>query len=667
MPLSRVFIIVAFFISLAACGGGGGGGGTTGNSFGSTAPAAVTMLTGQVLVPNGVVASLAQPSLADMALDLVFPAAAADLNGIVPAPAGTTVELVRLNSFAEVSAILATTTTDSNGRYSFDLSNLGLSPEITLAVQVRNNSNVVILRAFVSSTGVDITPESETVFREIHDAILDGIPFGNITVEEVTSLVRALRNLSTNSGEVVGINISNTVENLLGIFSADRNIIEFRDAATAPGRVLDGQRQNIYFPIFLGARYSYAGDLSVTIDGETSSIEYRNETTVADTITVQGVTTSKFRSSNLLGIGANDSYFANTLEGIVDYTDVVNGDSSLPIPIVLLPFASIRDEISIDDNVVANGQAFQITYQSFPKTSLSVGVGTFTDVIHTRVTANSLSSTDQVVFDYYFARNTGLIRQDFFIRENGDTVSGTEQLTNVTTGVTRPPFLASLDTSFDLDQLFFGSRNFEYTASVDFETDTVSVNGLPEDIGALVSVNGQIVAPDSPAQVSLNVGQNRVVVTVVRGDSTEYVLNINRLGPRLDALSVDASLSDGVDINFRRDTLNYEVGVGLSAQTTAILASSLSPSAVITIGGQVATQNEPVEISLVNGSDTPVQVILKQDGATTVYNVLFTRPALIQNFMVSESIDQIFQPSLFDYTASVSFFTTNHCCPINMR
>ncbi len=90
MLFSRVAIMIAFLFSLVACGGGSSSliGGSSGGE----------MLSGQVIVPNGMVATLDKPSIGGKMLDFVLPTAVANVIGVAPAPAGTVVELVRLNA-----------------------------------------------------------------------------------------------------------------------------------------------------------------------------------------------------------------------------------------------------------------------------------------------------------------------------------------------------------------------------------------------------------------------------------------------------------------------------------------------------------------------------------------------------------------------------------------
>ena len=125
------------------------------------------------------------PSSVSAALQRVLPVFAADIGGLTPAGAGVTVQLVRLNNQGAVTSVLATTTTDSSGAYSFSGANIP-APDSTLAVRVVNGP-ATNMRALVSGNQVDISPASETVFRKVIESGL-GVNLSNLTTQEVAAL-----------------------------------------------------------------------------------------------------------------------------------------------------------------------------------------------------------------------------------------------------------------------------------------------------------------------------------------------------------------------------------------------------------------------------------------------------------------------------------------------
>ena len=114
MQIPIVLGIVSLFF-LSACGGASGGKGAPGS-------ASRTTVSGAVQAPDG---QFAKAGPLQVLARLVGVEAAAAPSGMLPVPAGTRVELVRINASGTVLATLAATAV-ANGRYSFDLTALGL-------------------------------------------------------------------------------------------------------------------------------------------------------------------------------------------------------------------------------------------------------------------------------------------------------------------------------------------------------------------------------------------------------------------------------------------------------------------------------------------------------------------------------------------------------------
>lgn len=405
MPLPRL-LSVAFLLSLAACGGGGGGSTTIGSGQASE-------LAGQVLVPNGVVASLEKPGLADKILNLLVPSAVADLIGIAAAPAGTAVELVRLNATASVSFIISSTTTDNAGRFSFDLDALGVSPDITLAIRTPNAQ----LRAFVTNeNNVDLTPESETIFQRIQNQLTMSANLTDFTINEVEALVSGLRRASTaNGGSTIGLAVSGTVAALDTILTGNADLNNFVTTASAAGEAARGPGDNNYVPLTQGAVYTYRGN-------STLSGNYTNTITISGTQSVDGVTTTRFVSTDLLNGGPDTAFVATDLTGVFDYSVVALGFSDSPLPLVLFP--NIADQSIVSDEVITIfGSTFRFTLTTSAAQTLMVDAGVFTDVVRVRGSVIGINNSDREIEDSYFAPDIGLIR-----RVNDSTIGGVNEV-----------------------------------------------------------------------------------------------------------------------------------------------------------------------------------------------------------------------------------------------
>ncbi len=170
-PLSTTFLSYLLLAILAGCSGGGGG-------------KNATNISGVVMMPAQQVASSRPPALAVRLGNLFIASASADVLGLVPV-ANTTVELVRLDSQGNVTAVIASTTSDGAGNYTFATT---LAPSSDLAVRLPGEPTLT--RAIVTQASTDITPATESVVRSIVDEIIaSGTVLGNYSTQEVAALV----------------------------------------------------------------------------------------------------------------------------------------------------------------------------------------------------------------------------------------------------------------------------------------------------------------------------------------------------------------------------------------------------------------------------------------------------------------------------------------------
>ncbi|MBL1293562.1 MAG: hypothetical protein COB61_006800 [Thiotrichales bacterium] len=409
MSFLRGFSMAIFLILLAACGGGGGG---SSSSF-SSAPA--NTLSGQVLAPSGALVLLQDRNIGDELLDIFLPAVLADFTGVL-AVTDATVELVRLNLTGSVDSVIATTTSNGSGAYSFNLTSLGVSPGTTLAVRVASG----FLRAFVTGTDIDITVESETVFRRVVAEVGGINQLTNYTVGEIDALVSGLRRVT--SGTVSGGgNINDAVMDAtqdLSVNNTDLN--NFANSAATAGEEISGPGDNNYI---VNGVVTFNGSVSV---GGGASTAYTNQITTNNAAAVQGIATQELASNNFLGEGGFSLRLANTLTGIVDYTDVVSGESTEPTPILFFPFVA-NESTTLFNTLDIDGESFQVTYQSFTEGLLTVPAGTFNNVVRVRISAMSNSTVNNTIVDYYFAANRGLVRQDISASVSGIPLTASEE------------------------------------------------------------------------------------------------------------------------------------------------------------------------------------------------------------------------------------------------
>ena len=189
----------AMLLSISSCGGGGSSSGGGGTVPGVATPAA-TVVSGTVTAPGGAVAFFKQPSLNDLFVSEAYAA----LTGLVTVDDSTTVQLARLDATGTNFTVLATTTT-SGGRYSFNLTALGLQPSNDLIVRVAGSSTQ--MRAFVIGTVADLSPVSEAAFQLAIQSLGSG-SLSNLTLQEVSDISGAVALIVTaqNIGTATAVN-----------------------------------------------------------------------------------------------------------------------------------------------------------------------------------------------------------------------------------------------------------------------------------------------------------------------------------------------------------------------------------------------------------------------------------------------------------------------------
>jgi hypothetical protein len=161
----RTLLIPFLVLALSGCPGGGGDGG------GGTPPVATpaqTIVSGSVQAPAGQIVFFKEKSFGDLFVSEAYAA----LLGLANVPDNTIVELARLSPDATNLTVFSSTTT-SSGRYSFNLTTLGLQPAHDLIVRVAGLGGKE-MRAFVIGTVADISPVSEAAYQLTMQALTAG-------------------------------------------------------------------------------------------------------------------------------------------------------------------------------------------------------------------------------------------------------------------------------------------------------------------------------------------------------------------------------------------------------------------------------------------------------------------------------------------------------------
>lgn len=345
MSSRPVFAILSGFLTfvLVACGGGGGGGSSSPPSPPPPPPPPPDVIVaGQVEAPNGQVASAWPLRGVDRWLSLVVPQAAASVPGALPVPDGTPVDLNRLGADGSIVETVASTTT-SNGRYSFNFTDLGLAFNDHYVATAVGGAGIV-LRSFVTSEDADIDVESETTVDLVLESVTlgGGMTLTNFTLQELSDLTATSRLIIMLSDVTAGIDIPTTVTAVKAALNSEPGFVTLLASAEAPGQTQAGPGDiGSFFPLDNGLSWTYDG--SVSVDGITD--------TYSSTVQVEGVRNINGTDATVLAATDTDGERFETLlvkteRGLSDWTNVPDGGPVLE----LLRFPPIPGAAIVDEN-----------------------------------------------------------------------------------------------------------------------------------------------------------------------------------------------------------------------------------------------------------------------------------------------------------------------------
>lgn len=373
-------------LSISSCGSSGGGGTTPSQAATPTQ----TIISGTVQAPGGQVAFFRKNSLGDLFVADAYAA----LTGIANVPDNTIVQLARLNANVTGSTIITTTTT-SGGRYSFNLTSLGLQPAHDLIVRVAG-SNGKEMRAFVIGTVADISPISEAGCQFIIQALGNG-SLSNFTLQELSDITGAVGLIALTQNLGNAVNVDQGVALVKSAVGSNSSVMSFIAAAAQGGQTTQGTSDiGKFFPFEQGSIWRYRGttssfpgvtnyDTTVLVSGEGPS-------------PISGVTSTISSETNPLGESrAEKDYDVKGPTGIVSHG---NDDPNDNITRQLVPFQSVRfpltpgtstllakrtglnwgnDEDSDGRNETFGVELFQTVLTT---ESVTVPAGTFPDSVH---------------------------------------------------------------------------------------------------------------------------------------------------------------------------------------------------------------------------------------------------------------------------------------------
>lgn len=339
-------------LALTSCGSGGSSDG------GTTPPIASptqTTVSGTVQAPGGQIALFAKPSFIYRFANLFISEGYASMTGLSPVLNGTVVQLGRIGQTAPFVFTPITSTSISGGRYSFNLTNLGLSFANDLVVRVANGP--VQMRAFVTGSTVDLNPVSETsVLLALQQ--LGRQPLNHLTIQEITDITGAVNIVASLSDGAMG-NVQQTIDALKTLVVANRNLTAFIAAAAAAGQTVQavGDIGN-FFPFSQGNFWEFRKTRSSIGAPQV----YTNTLSIAGTRGINGADTLVSKESNPENNGiAEEEYLVKTITEI----SIHGSQPADAITPQIVPYQAIRFPLSAFSKFVSLNK-IRITISGIP-------------------------------------------------------------------------------------------------------------------------------------------------------------------------------------------------------------------------------------------------------------------------------------------------------------
>lgn len=271
-------------------------------------------------------------------------------------PDGTAVQLGRMSSAGSFTSLASTTV--SGGRYSFNLTSLGLTVTSDLMVRVANGP--VQMRAFVTGEIVNVDPISESAVRMILEqiALAPGTALNFFTPQELGDLVGALDLLTTTNQTAVGLTIETTVTAIKQSAAADTGLMAFLVATAGAGDTTEGPGDiGNYYSFTQGNVWSFQGTKSET--GQ-PTVSFVNTMMITGTKAVGRVTATVFAETNPDGNRQEvEDYRLKDSRGITNHGD---NDATDPLTPQLTPFREVRFPLQQG-----------VTFESVNKTGVNFG------------------------------------------------------------------------------------------------------------------------------------------------------------------------------------------------------------------------------------------------------------------------------------------------------
>lgn len=490
--LSIAYLFCLLFF-LSGCGSNDGGGTTP------TQPQADpthTTVSGMVQSAGGQIALFKKQSLGDLLVGEAYAA----VTGLAAVPDGTTVELGKITSNTPFSFVLIDSTVTRSGRYSFDLTNLGLNPALDLIIRVKGGS--AEMRAFVTGPVVDLNPLSEAAMQILLQQ-LGGGQLSQLTLEEVrdaTGAANILANLNTGAPG----NIQQAIDAYKSVISGNGPLTTFISAAVLPGQSSQtiGDIGN-FFPYNQGNTWEYQKTRSGT---GSSSQTYTNTHSISGVRPIHGIDALIFRESNPENDGAaEDHYILKTANGII----VHGAEPTDEITPQIVPYQAIRFPLSESSKYVSLKKE-RITVSGLPVDltievnvvgfeSISVPSGTYANAL--KIVTNQMATlagdpaqTVKGTETVWLVSKLGIVKSVLVVTESGNkTETEVEELIKASIDGVQHTFGARIRTaSLTANDLVYDQTSDRIYASLPGNPGSIAViNPHTGSVGPSIAVGNQ--------------------------------------------------------------------------------------------------------------------------------------------------------------------------------
>ncbi|MCM3763790.1 cadherin domain-containing protein [Neobacillus niacini] len=175
----------------------------------------------------------------------------------------------------------------------------------------------------------------------------------------------------------------------------------------------------------------------------------------------------------------------------------------------------------------------------------------------------------------------------------------------------------------------FSADTTDYSVSVGYDVQKITVTPTVADSTATITVNDQSVPSGVGLDVTLQTGPNLIPVKVTAQDGTvkTYTVTVQKAAPSNNANLANLTANPGV-LNPIFQTLikDYSLDVPNSTSQIRFTPTTADANATVTVGGNVVKSGqESPPISLTVGKNSIPIIVTAQDGSTVTYTVKVNR------------------------------------------